>query len=37
MIANTATGSNITLDDHVETELAEFLNLETPKSFFLLP
>jgi DNA helicase-2/ATP-dependent DNA helicase PcrA len=27
--------SNITLDDHVESELAEFLNLENPKSFFL--
>ncbi|NYT68844.1 UvrD-helicase domain-containing protein [Pusillimonas noertemannii] len=29
------TASNITLDDHVECELAEFLNLEKPTSFFL--
>jgi DNA helicase-2/ATP-dependent DNA helicase PcrA len=27
--------SNVTLDDHVDTELAEYLSLETPKSFFL--
>ncbi|MGO4287791.1 UvrD-helicase domain-containing protein [Bosea sp. TAB14] len=27
--------SNISLDDHVEAQLAEFLNLENPKSFFL--
>jgi DNA helicase II / ATP-dependent DNA helicase PcrA len=27
--------SNITLDDHVEAQLAEFLSLENPKSFFL--
>ncbi|RUV73467.1 MAG: ATP-dependent helicase [Mesorhizobium sp.] len=27
--------SNVTLDDHVEAQLAEFLNLENPKSFFL--
>ncbi|MBA3678009.1 MAG: ATP-dependent helicase [Sphingosinicella sp.] len=35
MTGGTETGSNITLDDHVETELAELLNLECPKSFFL--
>lgn len=27
--------SNVTLDDHVEDKLAEFLNLEKPTSFFL--
>jgi len=27
--------SNATLDDHVDVELAEYLNLETPRSFFL--
>jgi DNA helicase-2/ATP-dependent DNA helicase PcrA len=27
--------SNITLDDHVDEELAGYLNLENPKSFFL--
>lgn len=27
--------SNVTLDDHVEAELAEFLSLEKPTSFFL--
>ena len=30
-----ATTSNITLDDHVEDELAGFLSLENPTSFFL--
>jgi DNA helicase-2/ATP-dependent DNA helicase PcrA len=29
------TPSNVTLDDHVEEELAEFLSLEKPTSFFL--
>lgn len=30
-----STTSNVTLDDHVEAELARFLNLEKPTSFFL--
>jgi DNA helicase-2/ATP-dependent DNA helicase PcrA len=30
-----AAPSNVTLDDHVEEELAEFLSLEKPTSFFL--
>jgi DNA helicase-2/ATP-dependent DNA helicase PcrA len=30
-----AAPSNITLDDHVEEELAGFLSLEKPTSFFL--
>ena len=27
--------SNVTLDDHVDEELAGYLSLENPKSFFL--
>jgi DNA helicase-2/ATP-dependent DNA helicase PcrA len=35
-VNNPATGpSNVTLDDHVEDELAGFLSLERPTSFFL--
>ena len=35
-MSNIATApSNVTLDDHVEEELARFLSLEKPTSFFL--
>lgn len=32
---NRATASNVTLDDHIEEDLAGFLSLEKPTSFFL--
>lgn len=35
MSNETTAPSNVTLDDHVDVELAKYLNLETPRSFFL--